>query len=123
MVGSGMSRSDNREREVASISNGLKALAKELNIPVIVLSQLNRQADQEGGGKPKLSNLRESGAIEQDADVVCLLARKDAYDEESGAALDAVKAEVIVAKNRNGPVGEIKLTFFPKYTRFEDAAA
>ena len=122
MVGSGLNRNDNREREVAAISNGIKSLAKELNIPVIVLSQLNRQSEQEGG-KPKLSNLRESGAIEQDADIVYLLSRKDAYEEESGAAMDAIPAEVIIAKNRNGPTGEIKLTFFPKYTRFEDFSA
>jgi replicative DNA helicase len=120
MVGSGLGRNDNREREVASISGGLKALAKDLEVPVIVLSQLNRQMEKEDG-KPKLSNLRESGAIEQDADVVCLLARKDAYDEESGIPKDAIQADLIIAKNRNGPVGEIKLTFFPEYTRFEDS--
>lgn len=114
-----MGRNDNREREVAMISGGIKAMAKELDIPIVVLSQLNRQSDKEEGGKPKLSNLRESGAIEQDADIVCLLHRKDAKDEE-GRPLDAIPAEMIIAKNRNGPVGEIRLTFLTKYTRFED---
>ncbi|MBI4026969.1 MAG: replicative DNA helicase [Verrucomicrobia bacterium] len=120
MVATGLGRNDSREREVSMISGGLKALAKELKIPVIVLSQLNRQVEQRDDGKPRLSNLRESGAIEQDADIVCLLARKDAYDEEGGAPKEAIEADVIIAKNRNGPVGEIKLTFFPEYTRFED---
>lgn len=120
MVGSGLGRNDNREREVASISGGLKALAKDLDIPVIVLSQLNRQMDKDDS-KPRISNLRESGAIEQDADIVCLLARKDAYDEETGSPEKAIQADVIIAKNRNGPVGEIKLTFLADYTRFEDS--
>jgi replicative DNA helicase len=119
MVGSGLGRNDSREREVAMISGGVKALAKELEVPVIVLSQLNRQMEKDDG-KPKLSNLRESGAIEQDADIVCLMARRDAYDEGSGVPLEAIAADVIIAKNRNGPVGELKLTFFPEYTRFED---
>ncbi|MDD2710126.1 MAG: replicative DNA helicase [Verrucomicrobiae bacterium] len=119
MVGNS-SRADSREREVATISNGIKALAKELSVPIIVLSQLNRNVEQRDDRKPKLSDLRESGAIEQDADIVCLLSRKDAYEEGTGTPLEAIPAEVIIAKNRNGPVGEIPLTFFPKYTRFED---
>ena len=114
-----MGRNDNREREVAMISGGIKGLAKDLDIPVVVLSQLNRQMEKDDG-KPRLSNLRESGAIEQDADIVCLLARKDAYDDETGNPEKAIEADIIIAKNRNGPVGEIKLTFFPEYTRFED---
>ncbi len=119
MIGNSMGRNDNREREVAMISGGIKALAKDLNIPIIVLSQLNRQVEREDG-RPRLSNLRESGAIEQDADIVCLLTRKDAYDEDSGVSKKSIEADIIIAKNRNGPVGEIKLTFFPEYTRFED---
>ncbi len=122
MVAGGMSRNDSREREVAVISGGIKALAKDLDIPVIVLSQLNRQMERDER-KPKLSDLRESGSIEQDADIVCLMARKDAYEEESGDPKKAIEAELIIAKNRNGPVGEIKLTFFPEYTRFEDSTA
>ncbi len=116
-----MGRNDNREREVALISGGIKSLAMELKIPIIVLSQMNRKSDQEEGGKPKLSNLRESGAIEQDADIVCLLHRKEAKDE-GGIPLDAITAEVSIAKNRNGPVGDLKLTFLTKYTRFEDSS-
>lgn len=119
MVGSSGNRNESREREVANISNGIKALSKELRIPIIVLSQLNRQAEREER-RPKLSDLRESGAIEQDADIVCLLAREDAYDKETGTPQDAVEANLVIAKNRNGPTGEIKLTFLPKYTRFED---
>jgi replicative DNA helicase len=122
MVSGGNSGRDNREREVAMISGGIKALAKDLNIPVIVLSQLNRQMERDER-KPKLSDLRESGSIEQDADIVCLMARKDAYDEETGKPEKAIEADLIIAKNRNGPVGEIKLTFFPEWTRFEDFAA
>jgi replicative DNA helicase len=119
MIGT-QTRNDNREREVASISNGIKALAKELDLPIIALCQVNRQAEQRDDRRPKLSDLRESGAIEQDADVVCLLTRDDAYDKESGTQLDGVKADLIIAKNRNGPTGEVSLTFLPKYTRFED---
>ncbi len=122
MTAGGMGRNDSREREVAVISGGIKGLAMDLEVPVIVLSQLNRQMERDER-KPKLSDLRESGSIEQDADIVCLMARKDAYDEETGRPENAIEAEVIIAKNRNGPVGELKLTFFPEYTRFEDSTA
>jgi replicative DNA helicase len=106
-----------REQQIAEISRGLKMLAKELNVPVIVLSQLNRESEKEKR-QPKLSDLRESGSIEQDADVVLLLARpKDATDEFS-VATD--RADLIVAKQRNGPVGEVKLTFLREITRFEN---
>lgn len=119
MTASGLGRNDSREREVAAISGGIKALAKELEVPVIVLCQLNRQAEKDAR-KPKLSDLRESGAIEQDADIVCLLARADAYDDSSGSPKDAVEANLLIAKNRNGPVAEMQLTFLAEYTRFED---
>ncbi len=106
-----------REQQISEISRGLKSLAKELNVPVIVLSQLNRESEKEKR-QPKLSDLRESGSIEQDADVVLLLARpKDTGDEFSGAA---DTADLIIAKQRNGPVGDLKLTFRKEYTRFEN---
>ena len=114
---------ENRQIEIAEISAGIKALAKELEIPIIVLSQLNRQPDQRTGGKPRMSDLRESGAIEQDADVVALLVRPEVYeDSEEDRAGAAGKAELIIAKQRNGPIGEIPLTFIKEYTRFENAA-
>lgn len=115
-------RNDSRERQVAILSAGLKALAKELNIPVLVLSQLNREMER-GGRAPRLSDLRESGSIEQDADVVCLMNRQAAYDEETGRPEPAYPVDIVIAKNRNGPVGEIKLTFLAEYTRFEDFTA
>ena len=106
-----------REQQVAEISRGLKALAKELDVPVLVLSQLNRSAEKENR-TPKLSDLRESGSIEQDADVVLMLARPKDADEKFQVAADS--AELIVAKQRNGPVGELKLTFLRDITRFEN---
>jgi replicative DNA helicase len=112
-----------RQVEIADISSGLKALAKELEIPVIVLSQLNRQPEQREGGRPKLADLRESGAIEQDADLVGLLVRPEVYAEEEGEkAAERGKATLIVAKQRNGPTGDVPLTFLSEYTRFEDQA-
>ncbi len=114
---------DNRQLEIAEISSGIKGLAKELDIPVVVLAQLNRKPD-ERQGQPRLSDLRESGSIEQDADVVTLLTRKDYYKDDKEEDPDvAGKAELIIAKNRNGPSGEtIALTFLKEYTRFESAA-
>ncbi len=106
-----------REQQVSEISRGLKALAKELNVPVIVLSQLNRSSEKENR-TPKLSDLRESGSIEQDADVVLMLARPKDADEKFQVAADS--AELIVAKQRNGPVGDLKLTFLRDITRFEN---
>ncbi len=112
-----------RQVEISDISSGIKGLAKELQIPVIVLSQLNRQPEQREGGKPKLSDLRESGAIEQDADVVGLLVRPEVYaDEGDERAAERGKATLIIAKQRNGPTGEVPLTFLHEYTKFEDAA-
>ena len=113
-----------RENEVAMISGALKAMAKELSIPVVVLAQLNRQAEQQGE-KPKLSHLRESGAIEQDADIVALLHRDRDKQYEQGEGNDdkPLKAELIIAKNRNGGTGTNHLLFFPKYTCFVNATA
>lgn len=106
-----------REQQVAEASRGLKSLAKELNVPVLVLSQLNRSSEKENR-TPKLADLRESGSIEQDADVVLMLARPRDADEKFQVAADS--AELIVAKSRNGPVGELKLTFLRDITRFEN---
>jgi replicative DNA helicase len=106
-----------REQQVAEASRGLKALAKELELPVLVLSQLNRSSEKDNRN-PKLSDLRESGSIEQDADVVLMLARPRDADEKFQVAADS--AELIVAKQRNGPVGELKLTFLRDITRFEN---
>ena len=118
-------RAENRQQEIADISSGIKSLAKELNVPVIVLSQLNRELEREKNRKPRLSDLRESGAIEQDADVVGLLYKPSSGDdEESGNAAeeDAVPVNLLIAKQRNGPTGDVNLTFLKSYTRFESAA-
>ena len=115
MVGDGSEQ--NRNGEIEKISRGLKSLAKELNVPVLVLSQLNRSAEKEDR-TPRLSDLRESGSIEQDADVVLMLARPKEADEKFQVAADS--AELIVAKQRNGPVGDLKLTFIRDITRFEN---
>ena len=118
-------RAENRQQEIADISSGIKSLAKELNVPVIVLSQLNRELEREKNRKPRLSDLRESGAIEQDADVVGLLYKPSSGDdEESGSAAeeDAIPMNLLIAKQRNGPTGDVNLTFLKSYTRFESAA-
>jgi replicative DNA helicase len=118
-------RADNRQQEIADISSGVKSLAKELNVPVIVLSQLNRELEREKNRKPRLSDLRESGAIEQDADVVGLLYRPSSgEDDEGGPAADeeAAPVNLLIAKQRNGPTGDVGLTFLKSYTRFESAA-
>jgi replicative DNA helicase len=100
---------ENRQLEISEISAGLKALAKELNIPVIVVAQLNRQPEQRTGGKPRLSDLRESGSIEQDADLVGLLVRPEVYEEDEEARAEKEgEAELIIAKQRNGPVASLK---------------
>ncbi|MCF7791247.1 MAG: replicative DNA helicase [Victivallales bacterium] len=110
-----VSRNDNRQVEVSKISVGIKSLAKELNIPVVVLAQLNRQAEQQE--RPKLSQLRESGAIEQDADIVMFLHRD--RDTQKDAGMESIDAEIIVEKNRNGQTGISELLFFPKIMKFE----
>jgi replicative DNA helicase len=117
-------RAENRQQEIADISNGIKALAKELNVPVIVLSQLNRELEKDKNRKPRLSDLRESGAIEQDADLVGLLYKPNSGDDEEGSAQeqDATPVNLYIAKQRNGPTGDVPLTFLKGYTRFESAA-
>jgi replicative DNA helicase len=110
---------DNREREIAEISNGIKALAKELDIPIIVLAQLNRNSEARKNNRPMLSDLRESGSIEQDADLVALLVREEYYAEsEEDKEASRGKATLIIAKQRNGPVGDIPLSFRSEFTRF-----
>lgn len=109
----------NREREVAEISSGIKQLAKELNIPIIVLAQLNREIEKDQNRKPRLADLRESGAIEQDADIVGLLYRKN---PDQPAESDTLSIGLKIAKQRNGPTGDIPLVFIRKHTRFESAA-
>jgi replicative DNA helicase len=110
---------DNRQLEISEISGGIKALAKELNLPIVVVAQLNRQPDSREGGRPRLSDLRESGSIEQDADVVGLLVRPEYYATDEDRQENAGEAELIIAKQRNGPTGEIPLIFLKQYTRFE----
>ena len=123
---------ENRQIEISEISAGLKGLAKELKIPVIVVAQLNRQPEQRSGGEPRLSDLRESGSIEQDADLVGLLLRPGLYkddeksdddkDEETPSDNKGEEAELIIAKQRNGPIGKVDLTFLRDFTRFENRA-
>jgi replicative DNA helicase len=120
-------RAENRQQEIADISNGIKSLAKELEVPIIVLSQLNRELEKDKNRKPRLSDLRESGAIEQDADVVGLLYKPSSGDDdESGASAgeeqEAVAVNLLIAKQRNGPTGDVNLTFLKSFTRFESAA-
>ncbi len=113
----GSFRAENRQQEISEISKSLKSLAKELNVPVLAVSQLSRAPEQRDDRRPQLSDLRESGAIEQDADVVLLLFREEVYhpNEENRG-----KAELIIAKQRNGPVGSIQMAFLKEYTRFEN---
>jgi len=118
-------RAENRQQEIADISNGIKALAKELSVPVVVLSQLNREVEKEKNRKPRLSDLRESGAIEQDADLVGLLYKPSSGDDDDGGGeeQDALPVNLLIAKQRNGPADvDVKLTFLKSFTRFESAA-
>lgn len=115
----GKRRAENRTLELAQMSRSLKALAKELHIPVVVLSQLSRDAEKRADPRPKLSDLRESGAIEQDADLVLLLHRPEYY-QETPRAEDLGRAELIVAKQRHGPTGVVELRFTKEFTRFDD---
>ena len=118
---SGRGRFENRTLELASISRSLKGLAKELNVPVVVLSQLSRAPEARSDHRPQLSDLRESGALEQDADVVLLIYREDAYNRDPNHP-DAGTAELIVAKQRNGPTGVVRLAFLREQTRFANLA-
>jgi replicative DNA helicase len=113
-------RVESRQQEISTISRYLKGLAKELNIPVIVLSQLNRSPEGREGHRPRMSDLRESGSIEQDADVVMLLHRDDYYHKGEPDYEETNTADLIIAKQRNGPTGVIKLHFDAQFTRFEN---
>jgi len=114
---------ENRQQQITEISRAIKSVARELNIPVICVSQLNRASEGRDGHRPRMSDLRESGSIEQDADVVMILHREDYYKMSEPDFQPDNIAEIIIAKQRNGPTGTIKLTFLNKTVRFENLSA
>ena len=119
----GRGRFESRQQELASISRSLKILAKELNVPILALSQLSRAPETRGDHRPQLSDLRESGALEQDADVVLFIFREDMYQVEGERNPEHEgTAELIIGKQRNGPTGAVRVAFLKQYTRFENLA-
>ncbi|HVT49747.1 MAG TPA: replicative DNA helicase [Vicinamibacterales bacterium] len=120
----GRGRFDNRQQELAAISRSLKILAKELEVPIVALSQLSRASESRSNHRPQLSDLRESGALEQDADVVLFIYREEMYTNEGEPNPESEGvAEIIIGKQRNGPIGDVRLAFLKQYTRFENLAA
>jgi replicative DNA helicase len=119
LMSTGQSRAENRQVEVSELSRGLKVLARDLDVPVVALSQLNRSLEYRVDKRPMLADLRESGALEQDSDVVAFIYRDDTYNTESA---EKGVAEIIVAKHRNGPTAKIRLAFLEHLTKFSDLA-